>query len=88
MVEVLRQHLGPDNVLGVGQRLGRIRHDGDQHVFLLAKLSGVEVMLGAEKGELVVGHPFLPGLAKREGEELSNVGFDGNTWLTDTEELR
>lgn len=63
LVEHVGQDLRPDDVLRVGERLGRVGHDGDEHVLLLVEAAGVQVVLGAEEGELVGGHELLPSLA-------------------------
>jgi hypothetical protein len=56
-------------------------------VLLLVEGTGVEAVLVSEELESVVRHELLPRLTHREGEELGNVGLDGDGWLTNTEEL-
>ena len=87
LVEILRQHLRPDNVLCIRKRLGGVGHNGNEHVFLLVEWTGVETMLPAEHAEAIIRHPTLPPFTEWVRQELDHVGLDRDGRLADAEEL-
>jgi hypothetical protein len=69
------------------QRRCHIRHDRDQHVFLLIELARVQSESLTENGKLANGHPFLPRFTQWEREKLHSCTFNSDRRLTDREEL-
>ena len=89
LVKVLRQHLYPDDVVGVGRAARGICHDSNQHMFLLIETSRVQVdsLFGERNLDFSFGHPLLPSFTQGEGEQLGDIGIKTNSWLTNFEEL-
>lgn len=87
LVEVLRQVLGEDDVTGVrgGETDGG--HDGDHHVLLLVEWTWVERVSRAEESEAFVWENPLAEFTDRVGEQLRDVGTDGDRRLSDGEQL-
>jgi hypothetical protein len=87
LIEVLRQHLGPDDVLRVRQALGSVGHNSDEHMFLFVEPAGIQAVLLTEDLKPVIRHPSLPRLSDREGQQLGDIGLDTDERLADTEQL-
>lgn len=89
LIEILRQNLSPDDVVGVRGGTRGVCHDGNEHVLLFVEATGVQVdnRLGKRDTNVFLWHPFLPGLAQGEGKELGDIGVKANCGLTDTEQL-
>lgn len=87
LIEVLRQHLRPDDVLCIRQTLRGIRHNRNKHVLLLVEPSWVEIVRLSQQVELPRGHPLLPRFAQGKRKQLRNIGADGDGGLADAEEL-
>src|SRR3569833_934706 len=87
LVEILREVLDPDDVLGEGGRAGDGRHDGDQEMLLLGERTGVQAVPGPEEGESPVRQPSDSGAADRVRSQLRDVPADVDAGLADGKQL-
>lgn len=65
LVEILRQVLHPDDVVGIRRVVGNISHYGNEHMFLSVEGTWVERMPNTEQRKPFIRQPCLTGLSER-----------------------
>lgn len=86
LIKPLRHDLNPDDVVGVGGRLGDGGHDGDEHVLLLVEGTGVQAVASAEEGESPIREYLGEEDADGVGKKLRDVLQDADGRVTNLEE--